>query len=134
MEFQHITTDNIVATYEAALGIFSGLMQEMRELSKKKPDATLSKGKVTIINRVLEDLKSVMANEPEAKFLDLLDDQQLPQNSDAVLVMVQYERAIRKFPQRYREDVQTGTRPSGSPLYEEFWITEEFVRSWKNNY
>ncbi len=127
MDFEHITTDETVATYHAALGIFTGLLQEIRELSKKKPEAVMSKGKVSIVNRVLEDLKSVLENEPEAKFLDLLDDQELPQNSDAVLVMVQYETAIKKFPRRYHKSLEVGTDAYGNKEYERFWITKEFV-------
>ena len=38
---------------------------------------------------------------PQARYLDLLDDKQLPQNSDAVLVMVQHESALAAFEQRY---------------------------------
>lgn len=131
MEFEHITTDETVATYQAVLGIFTGLLQEIRELSKKKPEAVMSKGKVSIVNRVLEDLKIVMESEPEAKFLDLLDDQDLPQNSDAVLIMVQYERAVQKFPTRYHKKLKVGIMASGSNKYENFWITEEFIKTLK---
>ncbi len=94
----------------------------MRELSKKKSDATLSKGKVKILNRVLDDIRELLASEPEAKFLDALDDDELPQNSDAVLVMVQYESALAAFRKRYLRYV------SG---YGDKWITKEFVEERK---
>jgi len=100
-ELQHITTDAKVAEFHASSGVFGGLMQEMRELSKKKPDATLSGSKVMILNRILADIGAVLKDEPEAKYLDLLDDEQLPQNSDAVLVMVQYETGLAAFKERY---------------------------------
>ena len=70
------TTQNAVNVYQASVGVFNGLIAEVRELSKKKPGATLSKGKVRIINRVLSDLQIVMDAEPEKKFLDLLDDEE----------------------------------------------------------
>ena len=88
--------------YHASYGVFRGLFLEMRELAKKRPEATLSKGKVKILNRVLSDIKGVLEGEPEEKYLDLLDDAALPQNSDAVLVMVQYNRALQAFRDRYR--------------------------------
>ena len=116
MTDQLITSRAKVATYRAAIGVFSGLLSEMRELSKKKADATLSKGKVKILNRVLEDLKEVLGDEAEAKYLDLLDEDDLPQNSDAVLVMVQYDKALKAFLKRYRAFDTTKRK--------HYWVTE----------
>lgn len=125
-EFEHITTAEAVATYQATSDIFSGLIREVRELSKKKPDATLSAGKVKIINRVLVDLKGLLEKEPEGKFLDLLDNQELPQTSDAVLVMVQFETALCAFDSRYRKDIRWYF---GHSTME--WITQEFVDEYR---
>ena len=100
-ELEHITTDAKVAEFNASSGVFAGLMQEMRELSKKKPDASLSVNKVKILNRILADIRALLKDEPQGKYLDLLDDDQLPQNSDAVLVMVQHEGALTAFKVRY---------------------------------
>ncbi len=98
----NVPTRTKIETFSASSGVFRGLIQEMRELSKKKPDATLSKNKVRILNRVLADIKSVLQDEPESKYLELLDDDEVPQNSDAVMVMVQHERALAAFEKRYR--------------------------------
>ena len=46
IEFEHVTTDAAIKIYESAKGVFNALLQEVRELSKKKPDATLNKSKV----------------------------------------------------------------------------------------
>lgn len=112
------TTDEKVAAYEACSAVFQGLLKEMRELSKKKADATLSKGKVKLLNRVLDDVRDVVAGEPTEKYLDPLDDEDLPQNSDAVLVMVQYESALCAFHKRYHESYVSG-------LGNDIWYTEE---------
>ena len=69
----------------------------------------------------MNDLQSILKDEPEGKYLDLLDEDELPQNSDAVLVMAQYEKALGGFRHRYRDRV-------GS---EWLWITEEAVREWQ---
>ena len=119
-DFQFVTTQENVEFYRTSEEIFSGLIKEMRELSKKKADATLSKGKVKILNRVLDDIRNLLEAEPEAKFLDELDDDELPQNSDAVLIMVQYESALVAFRKRYRRYV--------SGLGER-WITKEFLET-----
>jgi|HubBroStandDraft_6_1064221.scaffolds.fasta_scaffold1393575_2 hypothetical protein len=41
-EFEHITTDANVAIRKATGRIFEGLLREIRELSRKKPEATMS--------------------------------------------------------------------------------------------
>lgn len=120
------TTQNAVDIYNASVAIFGGLIAEVRELSKKKPDASLNKGKVRIINRVLADLQIVLDAEPEKKFLDLLDDEELPQTSDAVLIMVQYERALIEFPKRYLVNLEIGISSYGGTEYGKFWVTENF--------
>jgi uncharacterized membrane protein YheB (UPF0754 family) len=118
-EYEHITTAKHVETYEASNDIFEGLLQEVRELSKKKPEATMSVGKVKIINRVLSDLLTFLKDEPEGKYLEELDDDTLPQFSDAVLIMVQFETALKKFAGRYHQYVST--------FGESEWITEELL-------
>ena len=122
MEIKYVTTDEAIKTYEASNDIFEGLIREIRELSKKKPDATLSKSKVKLVNRVLSDLNSFLESEPEGKYLDLLNDEELPQYSDAVLVMVQYETVLASFCKRYRRKVQIGVID-----YHKGWVTQDVV-------
>lgn len=47
------TTDEQVEAYEASIEVFGGLLSEMRELSKKKPDASMSAMKVRLVNGCL---------------------------------------------------------------------------------
>jgi hypothetical protein len=126
MDLTRVTTEDFVKTYLATNDIFCGLIKEIRELSKKKPDAIMSKGKVKIINRVLEGIKDILEAEPEGKFLDLLDDDELPQTSDAVLVMVQYETALRAFKKKYFQSYIAGPHDSKSA-----WVTPEFVKEYE---
>lgn len=95
------TTAEAVATYDATINIFEGMFRDLKELSKKKPDATMSAFKVGQINRILGDIRAFVKDEPEAKYLDLLDDEQLPQIGDAVIVMAQYEGALKGFRERH---------------------------------
>lgn len=124
-----ITTEDFVAVFEATSPIFSGLLREIRELSKKKPDVIMSAGKVSLINRVLKDLKLFLDSEPEGKFLDLLDDSNLPQTSDAVLVMVQFETALKSFKGRYFQVYYS----DGYSSQKSAWITPEFLISDERN-
>jgi len=121
--FSHVIAKDKIAVYKATQSIFEGLIKEIRELSKKKPDATLSASKVQILNRVLEDLKGLLDKEPEGKFLDLLDDENLPQTSDAVLIMVQFETALDAFFDRYTTQVK-----KDSYSWSTVWVTPDFVK------
>ncbi len=123
MEFEYVATDEKVATYKSSHEIFVGLIREVRELSRKKPEATMSAGKVKIVNRVLSDLLTFLKDGPEGKYLEVLDSQALPQVSDAVLTMVQFETAIDKFRNRHLRTVHGKT----------YWITEELLASWEDD-
>lgn len=95
------TTAGAAAAYEATINVFTGLFREVKDLTKKKPDAAMSNFKVTQINRLLNDVRGFLKDEPEAKYLDLLDDETLPQMADAVVVMAQYEGALMGFRERH---------------------------------
>lgn len=124
-KFEHTTTDAAVITYESAIGVFTALLSEVRELSKKKPDATLSASKVKLINNVLNDLVSILEQAPEGKYLHILEDETLPQVSDALMMMVQFNAALVAFKRRYYQSVRIGY---GSR--ENHWITEETLTEW----
>jgi hypothetical protein len=119
----HVTTEAAVDTYTSASPIFQGLLNEVRELSRKKPDATMSAAKVKLINRVLTDLLGFLKPEPEGKYLEELDSETLPQVSDALLVMVQFDTALEKFRSRY----QTYDRMT----HVHSWVTQESLSSKK---
>ena len=97
------TSAEEVQVYEATAPLLTAMQIELKGFAKKKPDATLSKTKVTFVNRLLRDLKELLQNEPNSKYLDLLDDETLPQYSDAVLVVSQYEAALKAFHNRHTE-------------------------------
>ncbi|MGQ0527425.1 MAG: hypothetical protein ACT4OY_05265 [Alphaproteobacteria bacterium] len=128
MDLSKTTTQEFVEIYTATNPVFLGVIKEIRELSKKKPDSIMSPGKVKLINRVLEDLKKILQAEPEGKFLDLLDDKDLPQTSDAVLIMVQYETALEVFKDRYYQSYR-----DGSYNYKQAWVTPEFIKEYNGD-
>jgi hypothetical protein len=100
MAARYQTTREKATAYDGVIGVFTELFKELKDLSKKKPDATLSAGKVAIINRVLSDVRNCLDGEPEYKYLDLLDDEALPQYSDATLIMSQHDGALKAFRDR----------------------------------
>ena len=95
------TTIEKTRSFEAVIGVFTELFKELRDLGKRKPETTLSASKVRIINRVLKDIRVCLDGEPDDKYLELLDDETLPQYSDAILVLSQHEGALKSFRSRY---------------------------------
>ncbi len=96
----HTTKENADA-YDGVVKAFHHLNKELKALGMKKPAETLSENKVNFINRVLIDIQAFMTDEPEGRYLDLLDDEALPQYSDAILILSQYEGALSGFRDRY---------------------------------
>ena len=103
------TTLAKVEVYETTAPLLNAMYQEVRELAKKKPDATLNANKVTMINRLLVDIKEMLADESDSKYLDVLSDDDLPQNSDVVLVLSQYSASLAKFHSTPGYNAITGT-------------------------
>jgi hypothetical protein len=101
MAVQEETTAAKGAMYDASAHVFRAVVLEMKELSKKKPEATLNKVKVKMINRIFTDIKQCLKDEEDAKYLELLEVDHLPQYSDVVLIMSQYDAALTKFRRRY---------------------------------
>lgn len=90
-----------VERYEGVIIVFNALFREVKELGKKKPEATLSKTKVHHINRVLDDVKFVIDGEPESKYCELLETETMPQFGDAILIMAQFDGALKAFRGRH---------------------------------
>lgn len=70
-------------------------------LSKKKSDGQLNKMKIKMVNRVLEPLNKLFEGEPSHAFLEVLNEDDIPTNSDTVLIISQYEAAILRFRNKY---------------------------------
>jgi len=99
---QKYTTQAKADIYDSAIEVFNHLYKELRTLGTKKPSETLSEHKVKVVNRLLSDLAEALKDETESKYLDLLDDEVLPQYSDAIFALAQYDGALKSFYSRYR--------------------------------
>jgi hypothetical protein len=108
-------TKSQVADFEMLWPILKSLLAETKELSKKKADNPLNKLKVGMINKVLERVKGILSGDPSAQFLELLDNETLPSNSDAVFIISQYDAAMKQFKDKhYQYD---------SSIHEHRWFT-----------
>lgn len=97
----YYTTIEKVQTHENMTPLLKSMYLEFKELSKKKPDAAVSKNKIKIVNRILASIRIVLSNEESIGFLDLLDEDDIPQTSDVTLMLSQYVAAMSAFKERY---------------------------------
>jgi hypothetical protein len=91
---KQLPTEKDVEKYKMLVPLLGKMLIELKELSKKKQDGQLNELKVKMVNRVLTQIKDFLQIEPSAEFLDLLDNETLPSNSDAVLILSQFDAAL----------------------------------------
>ena len=96
-----LPTEKNIEDYSLLKDMLHAQRQEFDLLSKKKSDGQLNKMKIKMINRVLEPLNELLKNEPSHKFLDVLNEDDMPTNSDVVLIISQYEKALVDFKNKY---------------------------------
>jgi hypothetical protein len=102
--------------FEMLFPILSAVLNEIKELSKKKQDEALNKLKVGMANKILTQVKALLANDPTVQFLDLLDEVTIPTNSDAVLIIAQFKAAMEQYKDKHFGQDENYTRR---------WFTKE---------
>jgi hypothetical protein len=110
-------TKEQVERFDMLHPMLQSFLTEVRELSKKKPDGPLNEVKIKMINRILVQIKEVLSTDASVKYLDLLDEEALPQNSDAVLILGQYSAAMEQFKAKHYGYDKIS--------YEHRWFTQE---------
>ena len=83
--------------WEVLNPLLDAMYVEIKDLSKKKPDAPVSGGKIKMINRLLESCRTVLEGEASLEFLDLLEPDEIPEASDVAIVLSQYKAAFDQF-------------------------------------
>lgn len=95
------TTDDKAQTHDNMMPLLKAMYAEFKEISKKKPDSAVNKNKIKIVNRLLEKVRVVLSDELSIDFLDLLDEDDVPQASDVTLIISQYVAAMDAFHEKY---------------------------------
>lgn len=112
---EHLPSKADVMNFIMLYDFLESAYTEMKDFSKKSPDATLNERKVKSLNRILKDIKNILKYEPTAAYMDILDEEMLPSNSDVVLTMSQYRSALENYRKKYRR----------SHNYDIFWHTTD---------
>lgn len=97
----NLPSEKQVEKYERLSPLLKSIFEEMKEFSKKKPDGPLNQLKVKMINKILKQVKDFLSSEPTVEFLELLDDETLPTNSDAVLIIGQFRAVLDQFKSKF---------------------------------
>lgn len=97
MEKLYYTTKEKAQNYDTTMPLLKAMYSEFKELSKKKPDSAVSKSKIKITNRLLEKVRTVLEDSTAIEFLDLLDEDDVPQVSDVTLILSQYVASMEAF-------------------------------------
>lgn len=113
----NLPTNRIVEKFEMSSPMLEAVFIEIQNLSKKKQNDPLNELKVKMINKILGEVKEILADEPTIQFLDLLDDQTLPSNSDCVLILAQYRSALSQFKSKYYHRSEWHTKENPQLIY-----------------
>jgi hypothetical protein len=95
------TTTAKAAEFEALIPLLTAMHKEFQDLSRKKPDGQVGKTKVAMVNRLLKAVHKLLDGEANRGFLDELNEDDLPQNSDVVLILSQTVAAMTAFHNNY---------------------------------
>ncbi|CAA6803115.1 MAG: Unknown protein [uncultured Sulfurovum sp.] len=101
MKELYYTTEEKAHIHDTTMPLLEAMYSEFKELSKKKPDSAVSKSKIKITNRLLEKIRIVLENSSSIEFLDLLDEDDIPQASDVTLILSQYVASMQSFYKRH---------------------------------
>lgn len=83
-----------LSRFELHYDMLMALLTEMREFAKRKQDGPVTPMKIEMISRRLDELREILKDEEIFPFLEKLDSDRVPCNSDVVLILAQYEVAM----------------------------------------
>jgi hypothetical protein len=83
-----------LSRFELHYDMLMALLTEMREFAKRKQDGPVTPMKIEMISRRLDELREILKDEVIFPFLEKLDGDRVPCNSDVVLILAQYEVAM----------------------------------------
>ena len=111
-----------VDQFELINPLIRKIYMDIQELTKKKQDGVLSKTRIAMINRLLESAQLLLKGEASIAYLDRLDEDAIPQNADAMMIIGQYVAALQAYQDRHTTD---------DSFDDKYWITSDGSRQRK---
>ena len=92
-----------VEEFKTLLPLIEAVHDDFKELTRKNQNVPLSPTKIQMVNRLLARVKELLREEPSGAFLDLLNEDVIPQNSDALLILGQHKAALHRYRERWAQ-------------------------------
>lgn len=96
-----MTTIGKAAGYERLMPLLETMLKDFQDLAKKKSDGVLNRAKILAVNALLKDVFAVIQSEENAKYLKLLEEDDVPQYSDVVILLGQTVAAMGVFHDKF---------------------------------
>lgn len=106
----NLITESDVSNYQMIKPMIVSMYNEMKTLSAKKQDGVLNNFKIKTISKIINSARELLSEEPTLSYLDIIDEEMLPQNSDVVLILSQYIDAFNQYCNKYYVHVGSGMR------------------------
>jgi hypothetical protein len=84
------------------------MLTEISELSKKKANDGVNKFKLKLINVILVELNEIIGTDKPFEDFEKFDENDLPTNSDVVVMFSQYAAAVHRFRTQNTQFSRTG--------------------------
>ena len=94
------------ATFQVVEPLIEAMYFEISAMSAKKPDTPINANKTKVANRLFADALSILEGEPSRQYLELIEPDDMPQNSDMVLSLKQFLTALEGFKRKYYQDYE----------------------------
>jgi hypothetical protein len=92
-----VKTTEEVQDFERLEQQLHSMLTEMSELSKKRANDGLNKFKLKLVNVLLDRMNNILGEQKPFKDFETFDENDLPTNSDVVVMLSQYAAAIFQF-------------------------------------
>ncbi len=87
--------------HDALMPLLRAMFRDFQDLSKKKPDGVLNKQKMLAVNRLMTDVISIVGDESNRVYIDVLDEDDVPQYTDVVILLGQTVAVMETFHDKY---------------------------------
>ena len=94
-EKKYLTSSQPAEEFEVLDPLLRAMHDEFKELSKKKSDGPVNKLKIKVVNRLLGPILTLLNEEPQRPYLEILNEDDIPDNSYTVLMLGQCMAAMR---------------------------------------
>jgi hypothetical protein len=95
------TTGAKAELHDVTMPLLTAMYSEFKELSKRRPNDAVSVAKIKVVNRLIDKCHGILDKEASVEYLDLLDEDNVPLNSDVVLMLSQFVAAMKQFRSTY---------------------------------